>query len=60
MKSICVKEGCCIGCGACVAIDPTNFDFDDEGLSVVIGDQVTEDTKNAEAACPVSAIEINE
>lgn len=53
-----VDQEKCIGCGACVAIAPENFDFDDEGLSKVINDEVTEKAKSAEEACPVYAISI--
>ena len=55
-----IKNGCCIGCGACVAIDPDNFDFNEEGLSNVIGNNVTDATRDAESSCPTSAIEIKE
>ena len=58
MSSVKVNEEKCIGCGACVAIAPNNFDFNDEGLSTVIGEEVTEETVNASEACPVFAIEI--
>lgn len=54
-----VDQEKCIGCGACVAIAPENFDFDDEGLSKVINDEVTEKAKSAEEACPVYAISID-
>ncbi len=49
----------CIGCGACVSIDPEHFDFN-EGVSVAIKDEVTDLVKDAAAACPVGAIEITE
>lgn len=60
MSSIKVNEEKCIGCGACVAIAPENFDFNDEGLSVVKGDNVTEEAVSAMEACPVCAIEITD
>ena len=50
----------CIGCGACVAIAPLNFDFDEKGLSTVIDEEVTDKTVEAKDACPVYAIEIEE
>lgn len=50
----------CIGCGACVAIAPLNFDFDENGLSTVIAEEITEKTMEAKEACPVYAIEIEE
>lgn len=55
-----VDEDKCIGCGACVAIAPNNFDFNEEGLSTVIGEEVTDETRNAVDACPVYAITIEE
>ncbi len=55
-----VDQDKCIACGACVAIAPNNFDFNDDGLSSVIGDDITEETRNAVDACPVYAIAIEE
>jgi ferredoxin len=49
----------CIGCGACVAIAPENFDYA-EGVSVVTNETITEKTKEAVDACPVGAIEVEE
>ena len=49
----------CIGCGACVAIAPEVFDYQ-EGLSVVIDETITEKVKEAVDACPVGAIEVVE
>lgn len=59
MGSIKVNDEKCIGCGAFVAIAPENFDFNDEGLSVVISDNVTEEAISAMEACPVCAIDIS-
>lgn len=53
-----VDENTCIGCGACVAISPENFDFSDAGLSKVISEEITDTTHEAASACPVSAIEV--
>ena len=58
MEKVKVDNTKCIGCGACVAIAPETFDFDDEGLSKVINDAVTEDAKSASESCPVEAITI--
>lgn len=57
MKKLEVNDNC-IGCGACIAIDPEHFDFNDEGLSTVISNDnlETDELKNAIASCPVSAI----
>ena len=58
MKELFVNKEACIGCGACVAIDPEHFDFDDDGLSDVISNKNidTEDVKNALSSCPTNAI----
>lgn len=55
-----VLQDKCIGCGACVAIAPENFDFNENGLSSVIEEKITEQTIEAKEACPVYAIEIEE
>lgn len=55
-----VDENTCIGCGACMAIAGDNFDFNDAGLSTVISQEVTDSTREAAGACPVSAISITE
>lgn len=60
MSIVKVDQSKCIGCGACVAIDPDNFDFNDDGLSVVIKEEATETAKEAEEACPVFAIDVVE
>lgn len=51
-----VDQDKCIGCGACVAISPENFDFNDDGLSVVKNEEITEKTMDAVEACPTFAI----
>ena len=58
MKKLNVNEDACIGCGACVAIDGTHFDFNEDGLSEVINNENidTEECKNAMASCPTNAI----
>lgn len=60
MKKINVNEEACIGCGACVAIDPTHFEFNDNGLSQVINQEDLENTEltNAIESCPTAAINI--
>lgn len=57
MKKVILDQEKCIGCGACVAISPENFDFD-EGISKLINDEVSENTIEASEMCPVMAIEI--
>lgn len=49
----------CIGCGACVAMDPEHFDFK-EGVSVAISQEITDSVRETVGACPVGAIEITE
>ena len=53
-----VDENKCIGCGACVAIDSEHFAFNDQGLSSVINQEITDSVKEAKDACPVDAITI--
>ena len=62
MKKLNVKESACIGCGACIAIDPEHFDFNDNGLSHVISNENIETTNatNAVESCPTNAIEFVE
>ena len=62
MKQINVIKENCIGCGACVAIDPEHFEFDDDGKSSVISNENLESSNliNAIESCPTSAIEMVE
>ena len=62
MKKINVSEEACIGCGACVAIDPEHFAFNDEGLSHSISNENLESSELASAidSCPTSAISIKD
>ncbi len=55
-----VDENKCIGCGACIAIDNEHFDFNDQGLSTVVKQEVTDSVKEAKDACPVNAITVEE
>lgn len=58
MSKVMVDQEKCIGCGACVAIDPENFDFNEEGLSTVVKEEANDKAKEAEEACPTFAINI--
>lgn len=60
MKKISVAKDLCIGCGACAAIAPENFNFDDDGKSNVISNENIESQSvvNAIESCPTSAISI--
>ena len=58
MGNLKVNEEQCIGCGACVAIDPEHFDFNENGLSSVIKSDNLESSnlKSAMESCPTGAI----
>ena len=62
MKKINVDQVKCIGCGACVGIDPDHFDFEDSGLSSVISqeDLDSENLEQAVEGCPTGAISVEE
>ncbi len=62
MKKIKVNHEACIGCGACVAIAPDYFEFNDEGLSKPKKQDNLEspDLQNAIDSCPTSAISVGE
>ena len=62
MEKIKVNQDACIGCGACVAIDPEHFNFNDNGLSEAISHNnlESEELKNAIESCPTSAIAITD
>ena len=58
-----VNKDACIGCGACTAVCPEVFDFnDDEGYAVVKVAEVPEENKDAaieaKEGCPTSAISV--
>jgi len=57
------SEGC-ISCGACVAICPAVFEFNEENKSIVKKQPETaeevECAKQSEAACPVMVIHVEE
>ncbi len=62
MKKLFVNKEACIGCGSCIAIDSEHFDFDDDGLSMVISQENIEsdNAKNAMSSCPTNAISYSE
>ncbi|MGL5316544.1 MAG: ferredoxin [Peptostreptococcaceae bacterium] len=57
-----VDRDTCIGCEACVERCPEVFSMDDEGVSVPIKEEISEDllesAQDANEGCPVSAISI--
>lgn len=57
-----VNEGC-ISCGACVAVCPEVFRFDDDGIAEAyadVGPEYESTAKDARDGCPVSVIDIEE
>ena len=60
MKVI-VDQDTCTGCGLCIDICPSVFDWNDEGLADVIVDEVPEededDVREAMESCPSESIE---
>jgi len=62
MKKVKVSDTACIGCGACVAIDPEHFEFNDNGLSEAISQDnlETAELQNAIESCPTAAISVIE
>lgn len=62
MEKIKVLTEQCIGCGACVGIDPEHFDFNEDGLSHVISEEnlESEALKDAIDSCPVGIISLEE
>ena len=63
MKKVNVNENC-IGCGYCVSSCPKYFEFNEEGYSKAIKENIEEaDLKEVEEikdGCPVAAIEVTE
>lgn len=59
-----VLDNMCIGCGACVALVPDEFDFSDEGYAIAKNEKVNDENKElvmeAKDNCPTGAINVNE
>ena len=59
-----VLDNLCIGCGACCALVPEEFDINDNGTAEALNEKVKEENieivKEASENCPTSAIEIEE
>ena len=57
-----VNQEACIGCGACQAICDDVFELNDDGLSTVKKEEVTEElseaVNDAKDSCPTGAIEV--
>ena len=62
MMILCVNSVKCIGCGACVGLDPEHFDFNDAGLSEAISQENLDsaDLEQAKEGCPTAAIELSD
>lgn len=59
-----VVENLCIGCGACTALVPDEFELNDSGVAYAKNETVKEDlqddVKTAMENCPTGAISIEE
>lgn len=59
-----VIDNLCIGCGACAALVPDEFDINDDGVAYAINDIIKEENKelakDAKDNCPTGAISIEE
>lgn len=60
MEKVKLDTSKCIGCGACVAIAPDTFKFNDKGQSTVQNDTVTENARQAAESCPMQIITIED
>lgn len=59
-----VIDNLCIGCGACAALVPEEFDINDNGVAYAVNEEVKEENKelakDAKENCPTGAINITE
>ena len=60
MAKVEVDKEKCIGCGACTAVAPDVFEFDDDGLAKATNNVINDDVKNAAEGCPTEAITVEE
>lgn len=55
-----VIENLCIGCGACQAVCPEEFDLNDNGIAealhTIVKEENIENVNSAKDGCPTSAI----
>ncbi len=63
MKVVLNRDGC-IGCGACAALCENIFEIDDEGLSKIKKEKVTDEdvelARDAIESCPTGAITLED
>lgn len=59
-----IDKDTCIRCGACQALCPDVFEYDDDGIMDVkvtdVSDDLVEDVIDAKDGCPVDAIKTEE
>ena len=65
-----VEKDLCIACGACGAVAPDVFDYDDDGIAynildnnqntAVIPEDMEDDVRDSADGCPTDAIKIEE
>ncbi len=59
-----VIDNLCIGCGACAALVPDEFDINENGVAYAINDEVNKENEelvnDAKDNCPTSAISVTE
>ena len=59
-----VVENLCIGCGACAALVPDEFELNDSGVAYAknetVKEDIQDDVKTAMENCPTGAISIEE
>lgn len=59
-----VLDNLCIGCGACAALVPEEFEINDDGVAEAINESINEENKelalDAKDNCPTNAISIDE
>lgn len=59
-----VIDNLCIGCGACAALVPDEFDINDSGVAYAKNSSVKDDNKDlvndAKDNCPTGAISVDE
>ena len=60
MAKVEVDKEKCIGCGACTAVAPDTFEFDDDGLAKATNNEINDDVKTAAEGCPTEAITVEE